>query len=246
MIGFVIMMLSLNNALGTTIFSEDGDGASYRLFAGGNGAFPTQDLIVGKTDNASYNGIALFQLPDRQGFALEAAALTLTVQTSGTVNYANLDIWALGYVQTPVMNSTWTSTVDTEIRTGATLATNLGAGTPTKIADNFIASGVASGASGTLYQTSAPQNTTLLNFLNSLYDTYGAVAGDYAVIRINPDAEITDGSFQNIRFGGSHRTSPERRAMLEVTVVPEPTTAVMLGTVGMALLVRRNRARTRV
>lgn len=77
----------------TAIYSDDADGAIYRLFAGGGGTFPANDLIVGKTNNASYNGIALFQLPDRQGQPLSAASLTLSVAVFGTVTYANLDIW---------------------------------------------------------------------------------------------------------------------------------------------------------
>jgi hypothetical protein len=70
-----------------------------------------------------------------------------------------------------------------------------------------------------VYQLSTEQRTGLVDYINGLFDS-GALPGDYAVIRINPDAEIAT-SGANIYFGSSAAVSPDRRAALTVTLSDE-------------------------
>ncbi len=198
------------------IYSDDSDGAVY------GGTFPSQDLIVGAATGGNYNGIAIFELPDLQGQSLTSAALKLTVTQEGTLPGANIDIWGLGYLTgTPVIKGSWLLITDTETRDGNTLGTNIGTDLPTKIVDNFV-------TANTTVAVNDVAQTDVTSFVSSLYDTYGAQAGDYAVIRINADGnELTNNPGNNIRYGGSHRGT--NAALLTVTTqpVPEPATWVL-------------------
>jgi hypothetical protein len=197
------------------IFSHDADGAIYPT-----GTFTAQDLIVGATGTPllQYNGVAFFQLPAKR---IDAAELTLTVsQNYGPLPNANIDVWGLGYMQTPALSSAWLLLDDTDTRSLINVNVPF-----TKIADNLVAAGQAATA-GTAWQLSAPQRTNLTAFLNMLYEK-GALPGDYAVLRVNPDAVLAGAT--NIRFGGSHRTSPEQRAKLTVTLADEPAPSATEG-----------------
>jgi hypothetical protein len=121
------------------------------------------------------------------------------------------------------MNGNWILKADVESRTGAVLGTGIGSATPTRIADNIVTQGSTT-SGGFTWQTDASQNLTLATFLNSLY-TSGAMPGDYAVLRLNPDADVAinyDGSvghpFQSIRYGGSQRIAPDQRSKLRLTL----------------------------
>lgn len=206
------MAVTFTNAFGASlpiglpveIASDDADGAIFPT-----GTFPVNDLIVGATGSplVQYNGVALFRLPTNR---IDAANLILTVaQNNGPLPNANIDVWGLGYVKTPSISSTWMLLNDSDTR--ILINTNIPA---TKIADNLVAAGQAATV-GSIWQLNAAQKTNLTAFLNTLYKK-GALAGDYAVIRINPDATMTNAT--NIRFGGSHRTSPDQRAKLSVTL----------------------------
>lgn len=180
-----------------TLYSHDADGAIY------SGVFPANDLICGTANGTSYieyNGIAFFQLPSLE---IESANLVFTVQTGGSLPAANIDVWGLGYVSgTPSMSSSWKLMADTDTRS------NLIAGypyAPTKIADDFVVAG-QNAAGGSVWPLNGPQCTNLLAFLTTLYQR-GALPGDYAVFRVNPDASMSTVADRNIRFGGSHRTT---------------------------------------
>lgn len=201
------MAASFTNAFGASlpiglpveIPSDDADGSIFPT-----GTFPAQDLIVGTAATTPYNGVALFRLPTNR---IDAANLILTVaQNYGPLPNANIDVWGLGYMKTAVISNSWVLNSDTD---GRTLLNNMPV---TKIADNLVTAGQPA-AAGSVWQLNAAQKTNLAAFLTSLYQK-GAVAGDYAVIRINPDALMTNAT--NIRFGGSHRTSPDQRAKLSV------------------------------
>ena len=75
-------------------------------------------------------------------------------------------------------------------------------------------------AVGSVWTLSAAQQTNLTVFLNGLYRK-GALPGDYAVLRVNPDA-VTELNGKNVRFGGSHQLSPDRRAKLMLTLGDGP------------------------
>lgn len=211
--------------------SDGADGTVFeRLGTNGTvGAFSTQDLIVGSAAGpANYGGIAFFPLPAR---SFSTASLALTVVVGGVLSNANVDVWGLGYVTgTPALNGNWFLNADTDTRTGAALGTGIGTNTPVKIADNIVTQGTGVSA-GTRWQTDSLQGNRLKDFLNSLQAS-GAMPGDYAVIRVNPDADVAaafDGTaghaFQSIRYGGSHRIAPDQRAQLSLTPSSDPLIA---------------------
>lgn len=201
-----------------SVYSDASDGAAY-----GSGAFSAQDLIVGGATGANYCGIAIFELPDLDGVAIDSAVLTLTAVTTGTMPSANADVWGLGYLTgTPAMSASWLLISDTETRDGDTLGTNLGADLPAKIVDNLV-------PAGTTVSSGTQTEIDVTAFVKSLYHTYGAEAGDYAVLRVNPDADQfnAEGTGANFRYGGSHRGT--QASLLTITTVPEP------GVVGLVL-----------
>ncbi len=188
-----------------TLYSHDADGAIF------TGVFPANDLICGTANGTSYieyNGIAFFQLPSLK---IESANLVFKVQTGGSLPAANIDVWGVGYVRgTPSLSASWKLMADTDARS------NLIAGyphAPTKIADNFVVAG-QSAAGGSVWALNGTQCTNLLAFLTTLYQR-GALPGDYAVFRVNPDASMSTVADRNIRFGGSHQAS---RTKLQLTL----------------------------
>ena len=196
------------------IFSPDADGAIYPT-----GVFSAQDLVCGSggTPNTTpFNGIAFFRLP---AYRIASADLSLTVEIlygSWPTAGANLDVWGLGYMTAPLMDKGWLLQADADSR----VLLNFRA--PTKIAENFVTSSQVPVVNSVL-QLSASQRTSLTSFLNGLYDQ-GAQPGDYAVIRVNQDAVITAGGV-SVRFGGSHRTSPDHRPKLTVSLSDTNATA---------------------
>lgn len=189
-----------------TLISHPADGCVYDT-----GTFVDNDLICGYTGGHPYNGIAFFQLPSNR---MDTANIRFTVeQNYGPLTNANIDVWGLGYMKTPAMNKAWILMADTDTR--ALVNTNV---TFTKIADDFVPVGESTPV-GSVNQLEPQDRTNLVGFLNSLYDK-GAVPGDYAVIRVNPDAWFTAG--QNVRWGGTARTSPDRRTTLTITLSDEP------------------------
>ena len=156
------------------------------------GMFVDNDLICGYTGGHPYNGIAFFQLPTNR---IDSASLSFTVwQNNGPLTNANIDVWGLGYMTTPAMNNAWMLMADTDTRSLINLNVPF-----TKIADNFITVGQTT-PFGSVCQLNASHCTNLTTFLNSLY-AKGALPGDYAVIRVNPDSSFT--AAQNVRWAGS-------------------------------------------
>lgn len=193
---------SLPPAETVEVVSHAADGAVYST-----GTFVDQTLICGVAGTTMYNGIAFFQLPTNR---IETATLTLAVnENNGPMANANIDVWGLGYMASPVLSSSWVLSADTDAR--ALLNSNVPF---TKIADNIVSSGQVT-AVGSVLQLNATQSTNLTAFLNSLYEK-GAHPGDFAVIRVNPDASFA--AAQNVRFGSSSQVSPDRRPKLALTL----------------------------
>jgi hypothetical protein len=193
---------SLPPSVSVDVFSHTADGAIYST-----GTFVDQTLICGVAGSVMYNGIAFFQLPTNR---IGSANLTLTVDTnSGPLTNANIDVWGLGYMTVPYMSSAWTLAADTDARA------LINANVPfTKLADNIVTAGQAT-AVGSAWSFSPAQGSNLTAFLNGLYEK-GAQPGDYAVLRVNPDAAFT--AVQNVRFGSSSQVSPDRRPKLTLTL----------------------------
>jgi len=183
-------------------FSHSNDGTVF--LAGVNSGY---DLISGTLANPSVDGggIAFFALPEQ---SLTSASLSLTVTTFwNALSGANIDVWGLGYMDTPIMNKTWLCTNDVDSRV------LLNSYPPVKLADNIVTSG-QSVVVGDVCQPTAGQQTNLVNYLNGLYEQ-GAKPGDFAVIRFNMDAtQAGEAIVRGVRWGGSHQTSPDRRAYL--------------------------------
>ena len=195
------------------IASHAADGC---IYAGG--AFDI-DQICGITASNAYNGIAFFQLPTNR---IDAANLSFTVVTDmGVLSNANIDVWGLGYMAAPALSSSWMLLSDADTR--SPLNPNIPA---TKIADNLVTAGQATPANS-VWQLNAQQRTNLTAFLNMLYQK-GAVPGDYAVIRTNPDAALS-GANAGVRWGGSGQTAPDRRVKLTVTLADAPAPSVTEG-----------------
>ena len=187
-----------------TVTSHTKDGCIYDT-----GKFESNNLICGYTGGHPYNGIMFFELPTNR---IETANINMTVaQNYGPLTNANIDVWGLGYMSDPVMDHNWQLMADTDTR--SLINDNV---TFTKIADNFIASGETTPA-GSVDQLNDDDSTNLVAFLNSLFDK-GAMPGDYAVIRVNPDAWFT--ANQNVRW--ADEVNSGTRATMTMTLTEEP------------------------
>jgi len=196
------------------VLGHAADGAIYAT-----GTFVDQTLICGVAGTVMYNGVAFFRLPTNR---IEDANLTLTVDANyGPLASANIDVWGLGYMAAPSLSSAWVLSADTDPR--ALINNNVPF---TKIADNIVTAGQAA-AVGSAWQLSAAQRTNLTDFLNVLY-AKGAMPGDYAVIRVNPDAPFS--AAQNVRFGSASQVSPDRRPRLTLTLSDAPPPSATEGT----------------
>jgi len=201
-----------------TVFADAAGGTIYPA-----GMFTPKEVICGTGDvtkNLFYNGVMFFQLPANR---IETADLALAIHLlygSWTNAQAAVDVWGLGYTSAPLMNTAWMLTGDADARSLINTWPN---DIPcVKIADNLIAVG-QNVAVGDTFTLNAGQQANLLAFLNGLY-AKGALPGDYAALRANPDVLMTV-SNTTVRFGGSGTTSPDRRPrlMLAVTDDPAPT-----------------------
>lgn len=175
------------------IVSDAADGSIY----GTTGKFPDSDLFAARIRGTTYNGIAFFEIPE--GRVVDAELSFTCVTDEGVLTDGiNLDLWALGYQSTPLMNAAWMLQADTDTRT------LLNGEVPVKIAENFVDAGEATPV-GSVWSTSESEGATLATYINGLTDA-GAVPGDFIAIRINPDGVITNYS-AGARFGASHRNN---------------------------------------
>ncbi|CAN0539321.1 unnamed protein product, partial [Laminaria digitata] len=162
------------------------------------------------------------------------ATLTFTVASAGKLLSGNADIYGLGYLSStnPTLNSIWQLASDNETRSSSDLG--LGGISPVKLVDNAVTVNAQMSVDDETIVTGA----SLVGFLNSMY-TAGAVAGDYVIFRVNPDANEISSVQPNFRYGNS---GTSKVSTLDLTVVPE-ISSVLLSAFGAAgLLLRRRRA----
>lgn len=146
---------------------------------------------------SSYDGWAVFQLPDITGLTITSADLKF-VSTANTFTFsgANLDAYVLGYLTsyTGAGGGAWkswysNSSLDTTT-TGTSMGTNIGSSHPFRVGDNVIING-QSVVKNAAYDLTSTEQTQLGSVVQSLYTTYGATTGNYLVLRMNPDSAAT-------------------------------------------------------
>lgn len=219
------------NGTGNTTFEAlSGNG---RILAGGGGS-------------GHFSGIFYFQLPAiPSGEKLFTSNLGLTVNNDfdSQVGQA-IDVYGLGYLTgTPstTLPNSWFYLGANDTRTGTVLGTNI-TDPITKISNDFVLGGTAI-PSGTLFETNTSEDVVLTNYLTSLYDN-GAVAGDFAIIRVSMD--VNPGGNFRIDFASRDNGNASYRPFLqfdiqEVQPIPEPGTFALLalGFVGLQIRSRK-------
>lgn len=211
-------------------------------------------LLAGGGGSGHFAGIMYFQLPAiGLNQVLSDANLRVTVTADQSTTAANrADIYGIGYITTSpaaTIPNAWFYQSANDTRTGNTLGTNIGVNPVTKLADDFLLGGNAI-VSGTTFNTSGAQDAVLVNYISGLY-AQGAQAGDYAVLRINLDANPLNAPPNAIRFeigSGNHATAAFRPLLTldiqDIPPAPEPGSLLLLsmGLLGLRS-VRRNRQR---
>lgn len=189
----------------------------------------------GDSSRTQNNAIYFFELP-----ALGAGEIVTSGNLSilyldklvsvGGLNF-NVDVWGLGYVSTPTLDTDWLLFANTD---GAA-----GVGVPdrTKIEDNILTPASDDpDFTSVLVNTDSFGDVNMASFVNSLYSN-GAEAGDYAVIRMNPDANQNpdgpDGT-PGYTIGFFEDAGSTPMLTLNTAVIPEP--AAMGALLGCASL----------
>ncbi|MFZ4470710.1 MAG: hypothetical protein ACOYOZ_15720, partial [Pirellula sp.] len=137
------------------------------------------------TARRQYTYAMFFELPEIANLqTLDEATLQLSIlaKTSDIVWGFDVDLYGLGYVDEPVLSASWQFAGDNDTRTGNQLGTGIGAASVTKIVDSFIPEGSSVG-------NRTVSGPSLVAFLRSLYAA-GARGGDYAVLRLNMNANV--------------------------------------------------------
>lgn len=224
--GFLVP--NLDAALLLNIPSDPADGSVREDPTSPNAGFQVFDNdtsvrvgISGSSEDSSRvraNAFYFFPLPDVTPAAITGAELAFPFFDMGGTHVLdfNLDVWGLGYTATPTLSTDWLHTADSDTGDG------VGVSTRTRVVDNLLTPALSDpgGITQTIV-TGGTGGTALRNHLISLYNG-GASPGDFAIIRLNhdanrnPEADGTPGysvGFSEFEDGAG----PE----LRLTVIPE-------------------------
>lgn len=224
LVGFIaVPALAQNNIL---VIENDGSlSGSLRSDGGFNaGGNNNNERRVGTSGTAGIglNNFYYFELPDESALADDLSLEFSFSRFAGTEPPAfNMDIYGMGYVTgTTAVDAAWyhgDTVADTRTRsdlgTGSTGSIDL-------IFDNFLTNTSNAGR----YEIAF--SSEVKNFLQSLYDD-GAVAGDYAVLRMSPDQIMTDVNITpatrgfEIGISATPSNRPYNIARLRVGTLPE-------------------------
>jgi len=171
------------------------------------------------------NMILIFALPERPlgGFQDADTSLTLTLALNDARNTDhNPDLWAIGYV--PVedigsvgssLNDSGTTDVDDywlEAETETKNGWNLISANTVKLWDDLA--GMTTPVD-TPMTTPSSANSALTTFINNLYTSHGASAGDYLVLRINDDYRV---KYSDWDFYAANTETEAYRPLLALSV----------------------------
>ena len=181
----------------TKTYAEEWDGPS--------------DIRVGRgnSDDETSSAIFVFQLPERDGMPIETASLSFYITVSGNwkLDYA-VDLYGVRSSSDPAVLTT-----DGYIGKNDRNATKL---------QNDIKSTQVSGH----LHTDSAGDAALSSWLNGLYDA-GAIAGDYAFIRLSVDTPPKN-NYHHDSFASANHKTISKRPVLSITIeqkpAPEPIT----------------------
>lgn len=201
-------------------------------------------LRVGDSSSFDFNAAYFFQLPDVAVTDITSANLSLTqVASVGDVPTYNADLYGIGFTNVdPPANTATESQLyffigDNDAQTGVGGPTV----TRTKLQDNILTPTDHIIAGSAAFETSASGDTALLNYISSLYADPNFIPGSsYLILRLNPDlAPLPDTTtrYTIAAAEAGDATVP----VLQLTVIPEPSSLALFGFGGLGLLARRRR-----
>ncbi len=241
---------------GTTL--ESGYGGELTRMSGSTFSFNQSGTTAragegGSGNNQRYNHMMLFQLPEQPtgGFLPEDTSFALTIDHKNNSPNQHADLWAVGYVPAADigdvganLNNGSITDIDDFFLTGTNSETkdgwNIGTDNTVKVWDNMAG----------LYSTgrlisAAGTDAALTDFINDLYDSHGASAGDYLVLRANTDADMNNYSRWWFNTGSAASNQPTLTLTVAAPpgVIPEPATMCALGlaVAGLGGYVRKRR-----
>lgn len=181
------------------------------------------DFTAGRVSEGAIGaGVFVFELPSLAlGESLASVSFTFyNTGVSGPLG-PNLDFYGLGYrsASTVLIADYYVGANDT---TNATL-----------LQDNIFAAGTTPTVG--FHSSSASGNANLTSFLNAQYAA-GAQGGNFVFLRINPDAFNTGG---RIRIATANNATSAWHPTITYTIIPEPSTGLLLACGGLFLVIRR-------
>lgn len=221
------LAVSSLSAVTLNIPSHGGDQEIYST-GGAKWVGQAEMRVGGSGTDVDAAAVFFFALPELgENDVISDAIFTVGLDMKSNSPTFNLDLYGLGYRSSAAANPIedfFSGAFETD-----PTATGLQSAfmTPAALASDIIS-------------TSSAGSANLASFLSSLY-AGGAVAGDYAVLRLNADiANPSNYHYYNIPSASYADTG--MRPTLTITTVPEPsTTAALFGAAAFGLVALRRR-----